>query len=200
MRRLALLPLIALLLAGCATRELPAPYVYTLRPMTPDQPRRETAEKGPILKLAPLRGTRPYAGTRMLYTESGIDRNAFAFSRWSDSPIRLLQTVLLEQLNQSGLFRAVVPPGSTLRSDLSLEGTLLDFSLHLEGERPRGVVETRFLLADSRSRKVLASRRFRAEVPVEKADARHAAMALDRAARQVAEELSAWLAQQLQGH
>ncbi len=200
MKRLALLLLASLLLAGCATRELPAPYLYTLRPMTLDGPRQKAAETGPILKLASLRGTRPYAGTRMLYTESGIDRNAFAFSRWSDSPVRLLQMVLLEQLNQCGLFRAVVPPGSTLRSDLSLEGTLLDFSLHLEGDKPRGVVETRFLLADSRSRKVLAGRRFRAEIPVEKADARHAAMALDRAARQVAGELSAWLAQQLQRH
>jgi len=188
-----LLPLLLMLgLAGCATRELPPAFVYTLQPL-PD-PAETAGNTGNLtLKLAPLRGTRPFATTRMLYTEHGIDQNSFAFSRWADSPTRMLQPLLVEAIHRSGLFKAVLPPGSALRSDLSLEGTLLDFSLHLYGPQPRGVMEVRFILVDNRSRRALASRLFRSEVPASKADPEQAARALNGAVLKISRALVRWL-------
>jgi len=191
MSRLLLL-LLMLGIAGCATRQLPPTFVYTLQPLP--NPAETSGNTGNLtLKLAPLRGTRPFATTRMLYTEHGIDQNSFAFSRWADSPTRMLQPLLVEAIHRSGLFQAVLPPGSTLRNDLSLEGTLLDFSLHLDDGNPRGVVEIRFILVDNHARQVVASRLFRAEAPATKADAEQAARALNQAAGEVTDMLVRWL-------
>ncbi len=194
MRRAGRLLVLPFLLAGCLTRELPPARLYTLQP--PGRlPAVQAASPAGVLRVAPLRASRPYTTTRLLYTRTGIDREHYAFSRWSDAPVRLLPRLLADALDRSGLFRAVLPPGSTLRGDLELEGSLLDFTVHLEGERPRAVLEARFLLATARERRVLASRRFRLEVPMDDAGPEAAARGLDRAAERLAGALVRWLAE-----
>jgi cholesterol transport system auxiliary component len=190
------LPLLVLLLAGCATRVLPPVSVYTL-PADPGSLTAATADVGkqrkPALKLASIQGARPFLTTRMLYTEAGLAQNSFAYSRWSDSPVALLQFLLIEALNRSGMFQAVLPPGSSLRGNLVLEGTLLDFSLHTRGDQAEGVMKIRFLLLDQDERRVVASKLFYAAIPVEAPSPGNTAMALQQAAQQVAQQLVVWL-------
>ncbi len=184
--------ILLLALSGCATRELPPVSVYALHPSAGSPPPAERRGRA-TLKLAPLHGIQPFTTTGMLYTEHGTDLNRFAFSRWADAPTRMLQPILVEALERSGLFNAVLPPGSAFRGDLSLEGTLLDFSLHFDGSRPRAVAEVRFLLLDDVRRRVVASRLFHSEVPIAKADAEEAASALERATAEISRKLIHWL-------
>ncbi|RTZ79452.1 MAG: hypothetical protein DSZ01_03815 [Gammaproteobacteria bacterium] len=190
------LTLLVLLLGGCATQSVPPAAVYTLAPDFDgaSASARKPHNPDPILKLAPIRSTRPFTSTRMLYMKNGIEQNSFAYSRWSDSPVAMLQLQLTEGLNRSGLFRAVLPPAAAMKSDLVLEGTLLDFSLHLDDGQAAAVMEIRFLLLDSRHRKVLASRLFRTRVPMDKPSPAATAEALNQATRMTLQQLTGWLA------
>jgi len=188
--------LLSLLLGGCATQRVPPAAVYTLKPDfdAVTAPAGERRNSGLVLKLAPIRSGRPFTTTRMLYTKNGIEQNSFAYSRWSDSPVSMLQLQLTEGLNRSGLFKAVLPPATSIKSDLVLEGTLLDFSLHMDGERTAAVMEIRFLLLDRRHAKVLAGRLFRTRVPLQQASPAATAEALDQATRITLQQLTGWLA------
>ena len=190
------LVLLSLLLGGCATQKVPPAAVYTLKPDFDSAagPAGERRNTGLVLKLAPIRSSRPFTTTRMLYTKNGIEQNSFAYSRWSDSPVSMLQLQLTEGLNRSGLFKAVLPPATSIKSDLVLEGTLLDFSLHMDGEQPAAVMEIRFLLLDRRHARVLSSRLFRTRVPMQQASPAATAEALDQATRITLQQLSGWLA------
>jgi cholesterol transport system auxiliary component len=197
-----ILPILFLLLAGCTTRPVPPTTIYTLNPgiATGAPAAVSRRHSGPILKLAPIRGTRPFSTTRMLYSRHGFEQNSFAFSRWSDSPVALLQLLFIEGLNRSGLFKAVLPPATPFKSELALEGTLLDFSLHMDGAESAAVLDIRFLLLDNGSRKILATRLFHVRIPVAQANPATTAEALNRASRQVLRQLVQWLETEIAGH
>ncbi len=184
--------LLPLVVAGCLSRELPPAnhYLLSLQGETPKAARAASSE---VLKLAPLRSVRPFATTGLIYRRGGVDQNQYAFNRWADSPTRMLALLLTEALNRSGLYRAVLPPGTGLRADLRLEGMLFDFSLHLEADDPHAVAEARFLLVDGRTKQVLAGRRFRVSEPLERETPESGALALNRAANRLAAELIHWL-------
>lgn len=187
----------ALLLSGCAGSPSPPIQHYGLAPALPAPTTRPACAEP--LALAKLRGARPYATTRMLYQASDLRQSAFAWSRWRDTPLALLELHLVEGLSRSGPFAAVLPPGSRGRSRLILEGTLLDFSLHTESRPPQGRLESRWLLIDKTKGQVLAGRHFLHQVPVTTASPQSTADALNRATGELIEALGRWLTHQMEG-
>ena len=187
--------ILAALLGGCATQNVPQATIYTLQPDFDIAAEKGRPDSASVLKLAPIRSTRPFTSTRMLYTENGVEQNSYAYSRWSDSPVAMLQLQFTEGLNRSGLFQAVLPPVASAGSDLLLEGVLLDFSLHLDGERTAAVMAIRFLLSDDHRRRVLGSQRFSARVPVDSPGPQAMALALNRASGEILQQLIHWLSQ-----
>jgi ABC-type uncharacterized transport system auxiliary subunit len=108
----------------------------------------------------------------------------------------MMQTVLEVAVENSGLFRAVLPPTSVSGADFLVESTLLEFG-HLLGREgtSAGVVRMRFHLIDNKSRKVVASKELVARIPVATMDARGAAAAINQAAIKVATDLVVWLSE-----
>jgi cholesterol transport system auxiliary component len=186
------------LLAGCATKSVPPAHIYTISPEWGDiSIQAEGGKKGTlIIKLAPVRATRALTGTEILYTNARYSRNSYAYSRWSDAPVRLLQTVFQVALEENGRFGAVVPPTSASKADLLLESTLFDFSHHIKGDgTSEGVVRVRFYLIDNTTKTVTATKEFASRVPASSQNARSAAAALNKAATNVARNLVSWLAE-----
>ena len=184
-----------LLLAGCATQSVPAASVYTLS--APQQAMAAPArnEQQAVLKLAPVNAARVYHSTGMLYSDAPHARNSYAYSRWSDAPVVLLQTLLQDQLERSGQFAAVLPPVSSAKADLLLESTLFDFSQHIDTDgSAAGVISMRFYLVDNATRKVIKTGQFVASVPAATKDAQGAVTALNKAAAIISRDLVQWLA------
>ena len=185
------------LLAGCVTRSVPPAHIYTISPEWGDN---RALAKGVkrcplIIKLAPVRGTRALYGTKILYTDAQYSQDSYAYSRWSDAPVRLLQILFQAALEKSGRFRAVVPPTSASEADLLLESTLYDFSHHINNDGTSdGVVRVRFYLIDNRKKTVMATKEFVSRVPALSCNARGAVAALNKAATNVAHDLASWLA------
>lgn len=190
--------LLALLigLAGCVTEKLPPVSLYTLDPDLGaiKTPVAGENKAGKILMLGRISSTQPYSGSEMLYSDAQLRQNSYAYSRWSSPVTVMLLSVFEEALEKSGQYRAVVPYSSQARSDLLLEGTLFDFSHHInKNGTSEGILKISFKLIDSKTRQVMASRMFVSNVPASEANAPAAVMALNQAVTNIIRELLDWL-------
>lgn len=191
--------LLYLFTAGCGIKSVsPAADTYTILPAWNCSRDRIEARKksSTIIKLAPARGAKLFSSTEFLYTDTSYGLNSYAYSRWSDAPVRLLQTLFQVAMEESGLFVAVVPPTSVSKADLLLESTLLDFSHHVKDDgTSEGVVRVRFHLIKTTAKTVTATKELVSKVPATSQDAHGAAAALNKAATNVARNLVSWLSE-----
>ncbi len=192
--------LLLFLTACIPERVVPPSEIYTLSPQwnNNEQPNTRHDKNAEIIKLAPIYAPQDLTSTDILYSDTQFSRNSYAFSRWNDSPTKLLQTLIQVRLEKSNLFQAVIPAISASKTDLILEATLQDLShrIHEDG-RSEGIIRINFYLIDNSSNSVLASKEFVSKVPASKQNAQAAVIALNKAAQNIADDLVSWLAEQL---
>lgn len=185
------------LITGCTCQSLPPVEIYTLEPGWEQNVPVQTEKKGSsLIQIAPVRGSAAFTTTEILYMDTKHIQHSYAYSRWRDAPVRLMQTVLEVAVENSGLFRAVLPPTSVSGTDFLLESTLLEFGHILaEGSSSVGVVRMRFHLLDNKSRRVVADKELVARIPAATLDARGATAAINQAAIKVTSDLVVWLSE-----
>jgi ABC-type uncharacterized transport system auxiliary subunit len=155
-----------LALAGCGLSERPYaeqrqwPLTVTRPLALPPRPRGRTLLVRSI-QAAPGLGAR---GLQMLLPDGSL-RVDF-YEQWAVPPAEGVESDLRQWLAESGLFAAVVAPGSRAAADLSLEGTLTA----LIAEPARGVARAALtlVLVDPRPSpdRILLQQRFTAERPL----------------------------------
>ncbi len=201
--------LLVLLLQGCALKQLPVTDVYTVAHSLDEVPNPTisgvTAKKQrrPItLKLAPMQGVSSFSVTDLIYRDARFGQNKYAYSRWSDAPVRLMQTYIQVALEQSQLFLAVVPPTSVSESDYLLESVLLDFSQHFKKVSDsqewysEGVVRMHVYLIDISTKKIITGKEFITHVRASSNNAAGAALALNQGTANIVRDLVSWLVEQ----
>ena len=152
---------LVLMLAACSALPGSQPVLldrYTLD--TPAWPMQEAGPDAPVLLV-----NRPLArveldSPRMAYREQDHQLRYFARSRWVDAPGQLLLPGLVEALEASGQFGAVVRVGSAARTGLRLDTELLEFSQDFRTEPSEFHLRLRLQLVDLETRTVLATRIF----------------------------------------
>ncbi len=153
---------IALVLSGCSILPKNEPmqldrYTLDARPHTAAV---AAVGTGPVLLVA-----RPLARTeldtpRMAYRQQDFDIHYFARSQWADTPPQLMLPGLIEALEASGRFAAVVRAGSPATPELRLDTELLEFSQDFRESPSVFQVRVRAQLVDLTQRRVVASRVF----------------------------------------
>ncbi|WP_456412264.1 ABC-type transport auxiliary lipoprotein family protein [Thiolapillus sp.] len=185
-----------LLLPACAREILPPVTEYTLAPVL-QMPASSGKPLSMSIKLSPIVASQVFSTTDLYYGEAGFSRNRYAYSRWEDTPVNMLQLVLQDGLEQSGLFRAVLPSSSMAEADVLLETTLFDFSQHLQPDGGSvAVVRMRFYLMHEQGR-LLASKEFESRVATRTTDAKGAVAAINTAVANIVQDLVLWLPQVL---
>ena len=198
-RLFRILPVLAMsLLGACAGNPQPPVTEYALSPRIELQEVREPVF--PVtLRLAPLSASQMYMSTGIFYVDGSYRRNPYAYSRWVDTPVHMLQLVLQEGLERSGLFKAVLPSTSLLTADLRLETTLYDFSQHLQPDGgSQAVVRLDCHLLDARKARLLASRQFEVRVPAASRNAEGGVAALNAAVADLLPLMVGWLKEVLE--
>ena len=204
-RRAALLGA-TLLGTGCAggllPKPAPAPARYTLgdapaaaSPAAPARtPAAATPSTAPSLVVA-LPNTAPgFDSTRMVYLRQPQALQAYAFAEWVDTPARLLLPLLVQAVQNTGAFRAVLQAPSSATGALRLETELLRL-LHDHTQSPSEVrLSLRAVLLDTATRQPLATREFDARVPAPSDSPAGCVAAAATATRQVLAEMAAYLA------
>ena len=122
-----LLPIICLTLPACLDLKQPRNKIayYTLEydPPTPgNQPPLSAPIRVNQLSVSPI-----YNTNRIIYREGFFKREAYVYHKWRANPVDVVTYLLRRDLQQSGLFKAVVSRESRLPSAYVLEGSVDEF-------------------------------------------------------------------------
>ncbi len=192
MKRLILLPL--LLLAACGVNP-PAdePRTYLLEAV--GRPATVATGDGVLLITTP-RAEPGYDTNGIAYTETPLSLNYYTRSRWADAPARMLAPLLVETLERSGAFRAVITSPSSVAADVQLDVTLLRLQQSFLQRPSRVELALRARLIDTSDNRVLASRTFEAMESAPSEDAYGGVQAANAVLERVLTELAAFVTEQ----
>jgi cholesterol transport system auxiliary component len=179
-------------ITGCAMKEAPALKTYTLNTgsMTVSKAGRYA---GKVIKVSYPQTLKEAITERMAFSYSSSDRGYYQNSQWSNNLGKLIQGSIIEVLQESGMFKAVLPYASTAGEDLRLESAIYDFSHHIRGELSYAVVSIGFSLIDTKSGNVLKTRRFSYREMAPSVNAEGYVTAVNRAMHRLSQDLQDWL-------
>jgi cholesterol transport system auxiliary component len=146
-------------LSGCALKEAPPLNYYSL-----DIGKMPVVEhskyRNKVLKVAYPKPLTEKLTDRISFSYSSSDRGIYQNSQWSNTLEKLLEGNIIAALQQSRLFKAVLPYSSTAGVDLRLESMIYDFSHHVRGDASYAVVSIEFALIDTHTGKLIKTKRF----------------------------------------
>jgi len=113
---------------GCTSTQ-PKISVFTLTP-----PPADIKKEGALnIEVITPKSSKIYTDTKMVYSLEHITIDEYAYSRWSDSPQRIVQKNIAEGLRGSGVFGTVAIHPSKIAADYAIESDILDFRHTFEG-------------------------------------------------------------------
>ncbi len=116
------------------------------------------ADTRPVLLVEMVQAAPGYESKRMVYTRQLHTQETFANSTWADTPARMLAPMLVERLQHSGQFRAVVQAPSAAKAALRLDTTILQLQQDFLQVPSRVHYRVQVTLLDNATREVMAWR------------------------------------------
>ncbi|MEO1766991.1 ABC-type transport auxiliary lipoprotein family protein [Thiobacter aerophilum] len=193
MRVSAYLVLALFALAGC----LPVPRTEEVKLMTleADFTPSATQADGPALLVALPRARAGYDSAGMAYWRAPQELAYFARHRWVDTPPRMLAPLLVQALEASGGFSAVLAAPAVARAGLRLDTEVLRLRQNFSTSPSRVELVLRAQLSNVKTAEPVATRTFAATVPCAADDPVRGAEAANQAVRLVLTELAQWAAE-----
>lgn len=178
--------LAAVLLAGCTSLTTPqgsSPNIYVLdaRPSVQVSPIKHDV----VLAVNTPQARPGFETTQIAYLQQPHELNYFANSRWTSTPARMLQPLLLQALEQSAAFRAVVRSASAIPADMRLDIELIRLQQDFTAHPSRVQMTLQAQLIDLRGKRVLAVQQFDATENAVSEDAYGGVSAANRLAQRV---------------
>jgi len=151
----------ALLLAGCTSLSAPQAddeNIYVLEALRATKPAQ--VKRSLVLAISEPQ-TRPGFDTpQMAYVQQPYELNYFVASRWADTPARMLEPLLVQAMEQTGGFRAVVLAPGAIPADVRLDTELIRLQHDFSKQPSRLLLSLRAQLIDVRGQRVLAVKQF----------------------------------------
>ena len=97
------------------TLEYPPPQIKTLHPLPH------------VIRMDRFTVAPPYNTSQIIYRDQSFKRNAYVYYRWQTNPGATVTTLLKRDIKNSGLFKAVIDPGSRFSYPHMIEGTVDEF-------------------------------------------------------------------------
>ena len=188
-----------LMIAGCSLgpTETTAPRSYFLNPEISWKNPHGSSER---IGTAVLLITQPKAQSgfdteRMAYLLRPYEVNYYAFNQWADTPARLLHRVIVENLDKSGMWSAVLQsPGAVpAQYRLDLDNLILEQQFFSQPSRVR--LSVRAQIIETKKPAILATRSFEVLEAAPTEDAYGGVLAANQAAAKLLIEIAAWLNQ-----
>jgi len=182
---------LVLLLTGCTPKSTPLTY-YTLE-AGHVQPVTHSPYRNRVLKVSYPMAIKEKITDKMLFSYSFRDSGTYQNSQWSNNLGKLLEGIIIAALEESRLFKAVLPYASTVNANYRLEPLIYDFSHHIRGNASYAVVSIQFSLIDINTGKLLKTKRFSYREPTPTVDANGYAEATNKIMTRMVHDLVLWL-------
>lgn len=151
----------------------------------------------PTLLVSATRAAAGYGSSDMLYVEQPHRLAHFANHRWADTPARMLDPLLIQACDHSGLFRAVTGPGKQLQTTLRLDSELQSLQQVFETDSRRIELSLRVSLVEIDSGRLLATQNFTLSESVTEGTPYAGVLAANRAVGRLLKQLQDFLAAQV---
>ena len=176
---------LAAALGGCGGA---APLTFDLAALPSSS--RPAASARTLMVAEPV-GIQPFEADRIIVREPGGALSFLGGGQWADRLPRLIQTRIIQSLENSGRLKSVSRPGDKVAADYQLISEIRAFDIAAgSGE---AVVDISAKIIAEGTGKVVSARVFTARIPVPKVDAGTAAVGLDTALARVLADMVAWV-------
>ena len=148
-----------------------------------------------VLEVTVPRARPGFDTPQMVYTRRANELEYFAKNRWVDTPANMLAPLLVQALEHSGGFHAVVQAPSLATADLRLDTEIVRLQQDFSVLPSRVQFTLRAQLIDVRGRRVLASTEFDETEPAPRDDPYGGVIAANRALGRLLERLAKFCAE-----
>ncbi len=172
------------LLTGCGSLLPPPPApekVYVLEATSPSTDARPAAPRAIVLAVSTPRARAGYDTDRMVWVRQAHGLEVFARNRWADTPARMLAPLLVQSLQRSGTFQAIVPASSNVSAHWRLDTEVIRLQHDFSTTPSRVQLNLGVQLVDLATRRVIASAEFEEMEPAASEDPYGGVLAANRA-------------------
>jgi len=147
----------------------------------------------PVLLVSPLQAEPGFETPRMVYVKRPYELEYYAVNQWADTPARMIASLMVQALERTGTWRAVIPLPGSLRGDYRLDSH--GFALQQEFLHQPSLVRVtvRAQLVDVKESRVVGTRTFEAVENAPSEDAYGGVLAANRATATLLDRLAVWL-------
>jgi cholesterol transport system auxiliary component len=138
-----------------------------------------------------------YDARHMAYSMRPYERTFYAFSQWADTPPRLIQPLVVQTMEASGYFRAVIESSSSSPADVRLDLDLLVLQHEYDSTWSQGRMVIRAQLNDLETNGILGTRIFESTAPAPMETPYGGVLALNVTLENILGELVVWVAELL---
>lgn len=193
--RCAAFVLAAILLGGCSTLLPPPPpadkiYLLEGNP-APAHSATATPREG-VLTINMPRARAGFDSAQMVWVRQPHGLEVYARNRWADTPAHMLAPLLVQTLERSGAFRAVVFAPSAVSSGLRLDTEIVRLQQDFSVQPSRVQLTLSAQLIDIGARRVIASAEFDETENAATEDAYGGVLAANRAVERLLARLTAF--------
>jgi cholesterol transport system auxiliary component len=189
--------LLAIVLDGCSLgpAERSAPHTYLL---TPEISFKNTAANpagtaGATLLVSPPRAQPGFDTARMAYLLRPHEVSYYVLNQWADAPGRMLMRLLVQTIERTHLWRAVVQAPSPVLADYRLDCDNLVLEQQFFSHPSRVRLALRGQLIDVKRQSVMGTRDFETFEAAPSDDAYGGVIAANRATATLLQQLAVWL-------
>lgn len=184
-----------LLLSSCISivkspKEATTTYLLTLEETAPVTER----EPLPLVLYVPRASAPSFLdSTKIVFSRSADTVNAYQYAQWAEPPPARIASLLVQQLEQQGIFKAVTRHTSGTSPDLALNIDLLDFRHDATTTPGTAVLRLRAEIVDTKNSRIVATRLFEERADVASADAASVTQTLSDTARRSVKNVTHWI-------
>ena len=187
MKKLAVVFLGALVLAGCGSVRYPTSYVLNFPPPVP-QAAPSKGSLGPVV-IGEFRCPEYLCEGRIVYRPSSEEVAFYEYHRWATDPRQAITQYVVNGLRAQSLFKSVAVHDQASDAAYLLSGNIERLEEVDQGSDVRVICTISAQLVDTRTRSVVWSHTASETVHVEKRDMRGVVSSLSSAARTAADRL-----------
>ncbi|MGB8285255.1 MAG: ABC-type transport auxiliary lipoprotein family protein [Candidatus Aquirickettsiella gammari] len=144
----------------------------------------------PTILVNQARPNAVYNSARMIYIPACYQIQYFTQNRWTDPPAQMLQPLLINALQHTDRFQAIINTPSTTYYDWILNTQLLSFQQEFISIPSRFRIAIRAQLINARTRRVISSEDFLVTQIAPHDDAYGGALAANQATQKILNEIS----------
>lgn len=139
--------------------------------------------------ISPTEASAAYQGKDMFYVKRPFEMQSFAYSTWVSPPAEMLAPLIVQSVQRSCYFKAVLSNVSDAATDYRLDTQLLELQQNFL-ENPSVIqLSVRAVLTDVHNNQIIASQLFKQQVPCSDASPYGGVVAANRATRELTGKL-----------